>query len=173
MRRRSDDEPVRRVYREQLRSVYAFHAYRVSREIAEDLTQETFERVVRHWRRYDPSLASERTWVLAIARNVQTDHFRRQAHRATVSTDEHPLLLDTLTETTDPLARSLSQAALVEWLQDLGPREQEVLALRFGAELSAREIADLCGLTEANVHQITSRGLRRLRRLADARAAAG
>ena len=61
--KRRDEEKVRRVYREQLRAVYAFHAYRVPRVVAEDLTQATFERVVRHWNRFDPALASERTWV--------------------------------------------------------------------------------------------------------------
>ncbi len=167
--RGADDNELRRVYREQLRSVYAFHAYRVTRETAEDLTQATFERVIKHWRRYDPALASERTWVLAIARNVLTDHFRRQSHRGVVSTDEHPALLDALKDTADPLARALSQAGLVRWLKELSPREQEVVALRFGAELTAREVAELCDLSEANVHQIASRGLKRLRALADER----
>lgn len=170
--KRRDEEQLRRVYREQLRAVYAFHAYRVPQAVAEDLTQATFERVVRHWSRFDPAVASERTWVLAIARNVQIDHFRRQAHRKAVSTDEHPALLDALTETRDPLAVALSHEGLVGWLGQLGEREREVVALRFGADLSAREVAEMTGLSEANVHQVASRALRKLRKAADSTQAA-
>ena len=45
----------------------------------------------------------------------------------------------------------------------LGLREREILALRFGADLTGPEIAELLGLTLANVQQILSRSLRRLR----------
>ena len=40
-------------------------------------TSTTFERVIRSWRSYDPRKAGVRTWVLAIARNALTDHYRR------------------------------------------------------------------------------------------------
>ncbi len=48
-------------------------------------------------------------------------------------------------------------------LASLGPREREIVALRFGSELSGPEIAVLMDLSLANVQQILSRGLRRLR----------
>ena len=46
-RRRSRDEELRAVYRENVAAVYAFLAYSVSRDVAEDLTSATFERVLR------------------------------------------------------------------------------------------------------------------------------
>ncbi len=104
--------------------------------------------------------------MLAIARNALTDHYRRQKHRATVSTDEHPALIDSLATVDDPLARELAFDGLLAWLAQLGERDRHVLALRYGADLSAREIAGNLGLSEANVHQIISRALRRLRTLA-------
>ena len=148
--------------------MYAFFAYSVGRETAEDLTSGVFERVLRAWDDFDPSRASERTWLLAIARNALTDHYRRQRLRTTVSTDEHPGLVEHLAaQHGDPLARALSVEGIVNWLSQLAEREREVLALRYGADLSAREIADLTGMTEGNVHQIASRSLRRLRELAE------
>ena len=45
----------------------------------EDLTQATFERALRAWARFDPSRASARTWLLAIARKLLVDHIRRRA----------------------------------------------------------------------------------------------
>jgi RNA polymerase sigma-70 factor (ECF subfamily) len=162
----SSDDALRRVYREHVSAVFAYFSYSVARETAEDLTASTFERVIRAWRGYDPERAPERAWVLAIARNLLTDHYRRQRHRDTVSTDAHPLLLDFLT-TDDWAKEHLSRTELHEWLSELGQREQEILALRYGADMRADEIAELTGLTAANVHQIVSRSLRRLREVAE------
>ena len=55
--------------------------------------------------------------------------------------------------------------ALAGALGQLGEREREIVALRFGGDLSGPEIAVLTGLTLANVQQILSRSLRRLRSL--------
>jgi RNA polymerase sigma-70 factor (ECF subfamily) len=158
-------DEMRRIYRAHVASVYAFFAYSVSRDVAEDLTSATFERVVRSWHRYDPSMGTERTWILSIARNLLADHFRRQRHRRHASIEEHPALVDNLRHVEDPLSRELSTSGIVDLLRSLSPREQEVLALRFGADLSAREVATTLGISEDNVHQIASRGLRKLRAL--------
>jgi RNA polymerase sigma factor (sigma-70 family) len=164
-RRRAPDPELQRVYREHVSAVYAFFGYSVSKETAEDLTASTFERVIRAWADYDPQRGPERAWVLAIARNLLTDHYRRQQRRNTVSTDEHPILLDVLSSD-DWIESRLSHAELHEWLEQLGAREREILALRYGADLRATEIAELTNLTASNVHQIVSRSLRRLREVA-------
>ena len=44
-----------------------------------------------------------------------------------------------------------------------GQRERELIALRYGADLTGPEIAELTGLSLANVQQILSRSLRRMR----------
>lgn len=153
------------MYRSHVRAVYAFLAYSVSRETAEDLTADTFERAIKAWDRFDPSVATEKTWLLAIARNALTDHYRRKKNRPTVSTDEHPALLDALVEQGDAFTTIASGQAVAELLGNVGPRDREVLALRYGVGLSARDTAAVTELTEANVNQITSRALRRLRPL--------
>lgn len=145
--------------------VYAFFGYSVDRSHAEDLTSATFERVVRAWSTFDPERASERTWILAIARNLLLDHFRRQRHRDGVSLDEHPLLVDSLAED-DHFDQRLERDEVRSWLGALPEREHAVLALRYGADLPARDIGALLELSEANVHQLLSRSLRKLRDVA-------
>jgi RNA polymerase sigma factor (sigma-70 family) len=162
LRSRPSEDELLAVYRENVNAVYAFFSYSVSHETAEDLTAATFERVVRSWAGFDPDRAGPRTWIMAIARNQLADHFRRQSHRNTVSLDEHPALAASLASTDDPEARCLSQETVRDWLTRLDPREREVLALRFAADLPAADIAVNLGLSEANVHQISSRALRRL-----------
>ena len=65
-------------YDEHVWGVCGFFGYRLaSREEAEDLTQLTFERALKAWARFDPDRASVRTWLLAIARNLLVDYYRR------------------------------------------------------------------------------------------------
>ena len=150
------------VYRDNVHAIYAFFSYSVSHETAEDLTAATFERVVKAWSRFNPETARPRTWILAIARNLLADHFRRQSHRNAISLDEYPALASSLASTADPAGYALSQDTVRDWLGRLEPREREVLALRFAADLPASDVARHLALSEANVHQISSRALRRL-----------
>jgi len=165
-RRRPDDAALRALYRGHVDAVYAFFAYAVERHTAEDLTGTTFERAIKAWGRFDPAKAGERTWLLAIARNLLTDHYRRQRHRDALSLDAHADALE-LPAPGDDLARRLDQDELRRWLAHLSERERSVLALRYGADLEATEVAELLELSAANVHQIVSRATRKLRAVAE------
>jgi RNA polymerase sigma factor (sigma-70 family) len=148
-----------RVYDEHVWRVYGFLAYRLhDREGAEDLTQATFERALRAWSRFDPRRASERTWLLAIARNLLIDHYRRDR------SDRHEAINEyNVPAVAGPEESSATSPELVQALAELTERDREVLALRFGGDLSGPEIATLLDLSLANVQQITSRSLRKLR----------
>jgi RNA polymerase sigma-70 factor (ECF subfamily) len=171
-RTRPGADELEAVYREHVGAIYGFFSYSVGRDVAEDLTAATFERVVRSWNRFDASRSGERTWIYAIARNLLTDHLRRQRHRSGPSLDEHPALMDSIASADDAVQRTLDTDAVQRWLQQLRPREREVLALRYCVDLSVAEIARCMDLTEANVHQICSRALRRLRSTVRDRASA-
>jgi RNA polymerase sigma-70 factor (ECF subfamily) len=164
-RRPTSDDELRKVYEENVGAVYAFLAYSVSRDVAEDLTSATFERVLRAWGSFDPSRASVRAWILVIARHLLMDHYRRQRHRSGPSIDEHPVIIDTLVQPDDATARFLEAETAKSWLAELSARERDVLAMRYGADMTAAEIGRALDLSEANVHQINSRALRRLRQL--------
>jgi RNA polymerase sigma factor (sigma-70 family) len=163
--REKERKELHDVYRRNVAAVYAFFSYSVCADTAEDLTAATFERVVRYWPRFDPSRSSVRSWILTIARNVQTDHYRRQSHRRGPSLDEYPALAGALAAPDDHARGWLGIQAIEGWLSHLRPREREVLALRYGADLSADEIARCLGISRANVHQLSSRALRRLREI--------
>jgi RNA polymerase sigma-70 factor, ECF subfamily len=66
-----------KAYDDQVWSIYGSFAYRVRcTSDAEDLTQRTFERALRAWKRFDPNRGSLRVWLLAIARRLLADHYR-------------------------------------------------------------------------------------------------
>jgi RNA polymerase sigma-70 factor (ECF subfamily) len=154
------------IYDEHVWRVYGFFAYRLrSRADAEDLTQQTFERALRAWERYDESRASVATWLVAIARNLLVDHLRAGRAASQRPLDE----VDSETISAEPDRPTLGlDPSLERSLAELGPRERELIALRFGGDLTGPEIAELTGLTLANVQQILSRALRRMRTSLDA-----
>ncbi len=150
-------------YDEHVWGVYGFFGYRVaSREEAEDLTQLTFERALNAWNRFDPERASARTWLLAIARNLLVDHYRRASADAD-PIGEQDAELGRLGSTPGPESQLGIEPDLERAMEALSDRERELIAMRFGGELTGPEIAELTGLTLANVQQILSRALRRLR----------
>jgi RNA polymerase sigma-70 factor, ECF subfamily len=141
--------------------VYGFFAYSLSsRADAEDLTQQTFERATRGWAGYDKARAGASTWLLAIARNLLIDHLR--AARTIRTRPVEDAALEAIPAPPDRPSLGLDPD-LEDALAGLADRERELIALRFGADLTSREIAELTGLSTANVDQILSRSLRRMR----------
>jgi RNA polymerase sigma-70 factor (ECF subfamily) len=139
--------------------VYGFLAYRTGeRADAEDLTQLTFERALRSWDRFDERKASMRTWLITIAHNVLVDHYRKRGRSQQEPLEAAPEESLAVEQPEIGIAPELAAA-----LARLGDREREILALRYGADLPGPDIAALLDLSLANVQQIISRSLRRLR----------
>lgn len=158
------------VYDNHVWDVYGFFGYRVrGREEAEELTQATFERALKAWDRYDPARASARTWLLAIAHNLLVDYYRRDrspSQQPLAEGDDVDAQLGRSGHQQPELEAALGiEPELEAALGELGERERQLIALRYGGDLSGAEIAELTGLTLANVQQILSRSVRRLRTL--------
>lgn len=149
------------VYRRELPRIYNFFRYRVGcRATAEDLTSTTFEKAWRGRDGFRRDEAAFSTWLFAIARNVATDHFRRKRVEVPLEkADGEPASGDPESE---EIRRSDSMR-LQLLLRELPQREQELVALRYGAGHTNREIARLTGLSESNVGTILSRVAQGLR----------
>ena len=151
-------------YRDHVWQVYGYLAYHLgSQAAAEDLTQVTFERAFRAWSRFDERRASVTTWLFAIARNALIDHRRREATHRGESVNIDHLPAGELPREPGPEERLGPSPELASALGRLSDRDRSVLALRFGGDLQTAEIAELLDLSVANVQQILSRTLRRLR----------
>ena len=149
------------VYAEQLPRVYNFFRYRFGNTAdAEDLTSRTFEKAWRARHRYRRDIASFNTWLLSIARNVGTDHLR--ARRRVVPLDEAAAVAS-LETPEDDLARRADADRLALLLQELTDRDRELIALKYGAGLTNRAIAQATGLSESNVGTILYRAVHALR----------
>lgn len=159
---RRDKEQFGRLYDDHVWNVFGFFGYRLASKIdAEDLTQRTFERALKAWPRFDPERGSPGAWLMSIARNLLIDHYRRSGSRPEEPSADVERLRESESEPRDiDIGISPELAAA---LAELGDRERELIALRYGGDLTGREIAELTGLSLANVQQILSRSLRALR----------
>jgi RNA polymerase sigma-70 factor (sigma-E family) len=130
-------------------------------EAGEDLLQTALERLLRHSDRLD---GDPEGYVRRTLCNLATDGFRRQGRwRRKVPV----LAADSLVQA-DPTAQVDLRDALVRLLLQLPPRQRVVLVLRYWEQLSGAETAAELGWPENTVKSMASRGLRRLRELADA-----
>jgi RNA polymerase sigma-70 factor, ECF subfamily len=151
-----------RLYRSSRDDLYAYAAGLLrDRAAAEDVTATAFERAYRKRSRFDPGRGSARAWLFGIARNAALDELRRRG-RLTELRDE-PVALEASAASPphgeDAERRMLVAAALAR----LGPRERELLALKFFACLSNAEIAGVLGSTESNVGTRLHRTIAKLR----------
>jgi RNA polymerase sigma-70 factor, ECF subfamily len=138
-----------------IRRVYSFVAYRLGDgPDAEDVTNDTFERALRYRSSYDRSKGAPITWLLGIARRCIDDALSNRLPIA-----EPPELAGPGHE-----EDSLRKLELNRAIAALGERDQELLALRYGADLSARQIAELLDQKTNAVEVALHRALERLRR---------
>jgi RNA polymerase sigma factor (sigma-70 family) len=158
---RMRDDQFERLYAAEAGPLFSFLAYRTGdRALAEDLLADAFERALRGRRLFDRRRASEKTWLYAIALNCLRDHARRQAaesramSRAGVESEGRADAGLDAVEHRDEVQRALAT---------LSAEEREAIALRFGAELSVPEIADVLGEPLTTVEGRVYRALRKLR----------
>lgn len=153
-----------RLYRSSRDDVYAYAAGLLrDRAAAEDVTAAAFERAYRKRSRFDASRGSARAWLFGIARNAALDELRRRGRQAALDTD--PVDTASLAATDDgpgELRLLLEQA-----LAKLGPRERELIALKFFAGLSNAEIARVIGTSASNAGTRLHRTMDKLREACD------
>lgn len=150
-----------RLFEEHAGPLFGFLVYRTGdRQLSEDLVAETFERVLRARRPFDPRRASEKTWLYAIALNCLRDHARREAAEARALDRAVPVGGPDLGGAFEELEdRDLLKRALAT----LSEEEREAVALRYGADLTVPEIAKLTGERLTTVEGRVYRALRKLR----------
>ncbi|HMU38137.1 MAG TPA: RNA polymerase sigma factor [Pseudomonadota bacterium] len=140
--------------------------------VAEELTQETFLRVIKQKDHYEER-ARFTTWLYTLARNLCIDHSRRMQHRRAKSLDAVDEEGHSLLERTADKALSVERQAVSEELQKklraaietLPDDQREVFLLREEADLSFKEIAEIVGISENTVKSRMRYALTKLRSL--------
>jgi RNA polymerase sigma-70 factor (ECF subfamily) len=155
------DADFEALYAAEAQGLYGFLAYRTGdRSLAEDLLADTFERALRSRKRYDAARGSQRTWLYAIAMNLLRDNARRAAAEGRAIEKVGHAVPGGVSDAMDSVER---RDELQRALATLTDEEREAIALRFGAELTVPEIANVLGEPLTTVEGRVYRALRKLR----------
>jgi len=139
-----------------VRRVYAYVAYRIGDgPDAEDVTSDVFERALRYRDSYDPRKSEPIAWLIGIARRCIVDAVKPGAEpMAEPPAEAAPV---------DVESEAVRRLTLRKAVAALDGRDQELIALRYGADLTARQIAAQLGLRTNAVEVALHRALGRLR----------
>jgi RNA polymerase sigma-70 factor (ECF subfamily) len=144
--------------------VYAYVASVLrDRALAEEVTALAFERAFRKRALFNARRGSERAWLFGIARNAALDELRRRKRTATLAAEPDAETAAVEDEVEGSLRRATVRAAL----EQLTPRERELIALKFHGGLSNSDLARVLGVSESNAGTQLHRTITKLRKACD------
>ena len=142
-----------------IRRVYGYVAYRIGDgPDAEDITSETFERALRYQKSFDPQKGEPLAWLIGIARRLIEGR---------PPTLELAIDVPDQADAGDLEGATLRRIELSGAVARLEPRDRDLIALRYGADLTARQIAETLDLRTNAVEVALHRALGRLRAAID------
>jgi RNA polymerase sigma factor (sigma-70 family) len=153
-------------YRAAWPRVYAFVRIQVrERQTAADIVGRVFLKAYIH-RKDLPSESESMRWIFRIAHNALIDYWRVQGRREAVlvSIDELQHRPSPAASPEDVYATKERQALLIRIMGELDQADRTLLALKFAAQRTNREIAHILDASEGAVSMRLLRALRRLRR---------
>ena len=149
------------LYAHEAPRIYNYFRFRLGSDSdVEELTARTFEHAWRSRSRYRRDLAGFATWLFKVAQNIGTDYLRaRREHLPLEAAVD--VTLEGTPERDAEQRSNLKRLALL--CAALPERERELVALKYGAVINNRMIAQLTGLSESNVGSILHRVVQTLR----------
>lgn len=155
--RRGKREALEALVEQYYPKIYQYIYYRVSnREMAQDLTQETFLKLVKSIRRYQPT-ASFSTFLYRIAHNTVID-----SYRVSHPTENIDLVEDAVSESDMQDTEQRLDVASV--LAKLPEEQQECMILYYYQQLTYREISEVLQIPVPTAKSRVQRGLAACRR---------
>jgi len=167
---RGDKDAFAEIYHRYLDPVFRFVYFRVTnRQIAEDLTAETFLRALKRIGSVTYQGRDIGAWLITIARNLVADHFKSGRNRLETLTGD---VLDTDAEEHGPegspelaVVEHITNVALLTAVQQLNPEQRDCIVLRFLKGFSVAETAQAMGKNEGAIKALQYRAVRALHRL--------
>jgi RNA polymerase sigma-70 factor (ECF subfamily) len=158
--------------RDALEELYLIHFDRIysylhvsvgNRHDAEDLTTQTFLRMLESIGKFRWQSAPFSAWLFRIAHNLAMDHFR--ANKRVQPEEEVPEPPpDESTSAEAGALESIGRRSMLELIDELSPEQQQVLTLKFIFNFSNAEAATVLGKTEGAIKSLQHRALASLQK---------
>jgi RNA polymerase sigma-70 factor (ECF subfamily) len=158
--------------REALEELYLIHFDRIysylhvsvgNRHDAEDLTTQTFLRMLEAIGKFRWQSAPFSAWLFRIAHNLAMDHFRATKRWQPEETPPEPAP-DEATSAEYGALESIGRKSMLELIDDLSPEQQQVLTLKFVFNFGNAEAATILGKTEGAIKSLQHRALASLQK---------
>lgn len=147
-------------------SVYRFLFHRTrSATLAEDLTSETFFRALRSMQGFRWQGKDFGAWLMTIARNLATDHFKAGRTRLEMTTEDMGQHDDATEGPEAMVLAGLTNEILLKALTELPDEQRDCLVMRFLQGMSIAETAAVLGRSDGAIKQLQLRGVRNLAKL--------
>jgi len=176
---RESSENVRRLVeraqqgdRDALEELYLIHFDRIygylhmsvgNRHDAEDLTTQTFVKMLESIGRFKWRSAPFSAWLFRIAHNLAMDHFR--AHRRWQPEEEVPEPPGSEEPSAELEAmRSIGRQSMLRLIESLSPEQQQVLTLKFVFNFANGDVATILGKSEGAIKSLQHRALASLQK---------
>ncbi len=161
--RDGDAEAFGQLYDHYVSGVFRFIYYRVgSRQLAEDLTSETFVRGLKAIQRFTWQGKDFGAWLTTIARNLIADHFKSSRSRLEIVSDEVPESRTPASSPEDDVLSLISNELLFEAVNSLPPEQRDCILMRFIQGMSIAETAAALQRSEGAIKQLQLRAVRSL-----------
>jgi RNA polymerase sigma-70 factor (ECF subfamily) len=158
--------------RKALEELYLMHFDRIysylqmtvgNRHDAEDLTNQTFVKMLESIERFQWRKVPISAWLFRIAHNLAMDHFR--AHRRWQPEEEPPEPEDSAELSAEEEAlHSIGRQSMLAMIEGLSEDQQQVLTLKFVFNFPNGDVATILGKTEGAVKSLQHRALASLQR---------
>jgi RNA polymerase sigma factor (sigma-70 family) len=141
-----------KLYEEFMPRVYRYVYYKVNnRQLAEDLTSIVFGKALENFDKYNYNSSSFSTWIFSITRHALIDYYRTEGKKNYVTLDEAEDKPSIEESTLEKLQSKDEKECLNKCISMLSHEEQEIIHLKFGAEMSNRQISEVLKISESNV----------------------
>jgi len=160
-RAKTDDKAFAVLYNHYFPKIYGYIFKRVgNHQIAEDLVSQTFLKVFTNLKNYEFQGYSFSCWLYQIATNNLIDHYRQSGRRPQTNLEVAEELADERNDIVSQVSARQDQELFSELIGQLPQRFQEVIHLRYFAELSYEEMSVQLELTENNCRVMVHRALK-------------
>jgi RNA polymerase sigma-70 factor (ECF subfamily) len=134
------------------------------RDLSQDLTQSVFERILKYKHSYKEG-ASFKSWFYQIARNVKTDHFKKQKQTSSIEDLKVERNLKFSESENQDMEKEEQIRQLYKALDKLPEDKKEILVLSQLEEMEYKQIAEIFQITENSARVKVHRALKVLREI--------
>jgi RNA polymerase sigma-70 factor (ECF subfamily) len=157
-RAKTDDVAFGELYEKYFPKIYGYIFKRVGdRETTEDLASEIFMKVFCNLGKYSARGFAFSTWLYRVATNHLTDFYRKTANKKNVDIDSVAEPADKTRSIEDTIGLDQEREEIQSIIARLKPKYQKILNLKYFAELSTFEIADVFKISENNARVLIHR----------------